>query len=369
MAYARLVFPANTPVLRKLKDIAKVCTGVATSINQLEFITPTSSELISAESAGWTLADADSAFESNGVASKVEYRLYSNCVNSSKQKFCALKCFNPFNQVTLSGDKVITYPTTTSITGGLVVTAGTSVTNSSLTSEALFLRTALNGNTTNWSVTDNSSIDISANEFYISVSNRKLIIANTFSFNSISGILEFPETVNTAFYNNVPMVAFTARSPLQDAVSGGSVASPPTISAISNSIRVNGTSTSSGASATIFRLAALVDWFNSRDTIRSNRNITSTFFTDCLSIQPPLTLASDTLLAYPLQEMISVRSSMGEGIHNYSRLTETYITNRQPTTVTNGHEMTINNGASYVILTLGNSADSTNMRSICIKKA
>ena len=84
MAYAKLVFPANTFVLRKLKEVARFATGQISSVSDLEFADQSLSEIVITDSPGWSL-EAQS-FESAGTATESQYRLKALCVNNSKYK-------------------------------------------------------------------------------------------------------------------------------------------------------------------------------------------------------------------------------------------------------------------------------------------
>ena len=100
MAYARLFFPSagiTSIPQKRLKDIAKFCTGAVSSVADLEFAFQANSTVITTEPAGWTMADAASALESTGVATITEYRLQAPCVNTSKIKYCALSAWNTSN--------------------------------------------------------------------------------------------------------------------------------------------------------------------------------------------------------------------------------------------------------------------------------
>lgn len=366
MAYAKIIFPANTHVLKKLKDIAKFCAGQVTSTSQFESATTSLSTVVTTEAAGWTLADSNSSFEATGTATKAEYRVKATCVVTSKTKFCAIKAFNAISSPT-SATVSISSPTAVATTGRLITTIGTDTTGSALTNETFFIKTSNATNAgANWVVTDQSAVDLSATEFYVSCTNRKIIIVSSGTTNIISGVLEFEETRHTQAFSCLPVINFSSRLFTTNFSLGGTAGSP-SIDTTNNTVSATGGSTSTGGSTTINQVCGLTNWYSKIDTLRMNRTHYD-FFSNALLVQPPPELNTQDEYVYPLVELISVQTSAGEGIFNYSKLTDLYLTYRLSATVANGFEITV--GAdTYVIVTIGISTSPTDMRSLCIKKA
>lgn len=350
MAYATLAFASTVSVAQKLKDIVKVVTGAATSVGQLEFATQAASEIINTEPAGWTLADAASALEVSGTATKTEYRVSAPCVDSSKTKFAALslrdRSFNN-NQTTLT----VPRPTASGTSGVMYIPIGTGTSGTALQNlcgEPLTM-TDVSG-TSAWSFTA-LHMGTAGTTYYISVSARKLVVVApsnqaTGNFSTFM-VLEFPETPATVSYNNIPFAQLQYYNP-RTANTGDydfdSIGSGQT-----------------GAENAVYRGVGFTNWYRSTTFTRVSR-FTDTEFTSDFVFFPTVPAVVTNPVGggslYPLLPIIDIRSAYGEGIHYYSSLTDVYYT----ATGITGDTITVG-GDTYVICTLGGS------RSICLKKA
>lgn len=350
MAYATLAFASTVSVAQKLKDIIKVVTGAATSVSQLEFATQAASEVINTEPAGWTLADAASALEASGTATKTEYRVSAPCVDSSKTKFAALSLRDRSSS---NANTAVTLPrpTASGTSGVMYIPIGSGVSASALVNlcgEPLIMQDG-----TGTSCVSNTALHmgVAGTTYYISVSARKLVVVapsnqNTANLSTFM-ILEFPETPATVAYNNVPF-AQIQYSNLRTA-NGGSYDF--------NSIG-NGSTT---VEAFVHRGVGFTNWYRSTDFARANRFNDTEFTSDFVFLPTVPAVVTNPVgggSLYPLMPIIDVRSAYGEGIHYYSSLTDVYYT----ATGISGDTITVG-GDTYVICTVGNS------RSICLKKA
>jgi hypothetical protein len=80
---------------------------------------------------------------------------------------------------------------------------------------------------------------------------------------------------------------------------------------------------------------------------------------------PVLTVNSSGTSAYPLLPLVDVRTTHGEGIHNYSSLTEMYMTYRSAAYAGQGDTLTVG-ATEYIVLQVGDAT--TNYRAYAIKK-
>ena len=76
---------------------------------------------------------------------------------------------------------------------------------------------------------------------------------------------------------------------------------------------------------------------------------------------------SSNAAAYSLAPIVDIRYGVGDGIHNYSSLTDVYQVSRTPNYGGVGDESTLSNGDTYVFLTIG--IASQDVKTIAIKKA
>lgn len=353
MAYAKLTFSSTATVQQKLKDIAKVCTGAATTVAGLEFAIQSQSEVVSAEPAGWTMADAASALEVSGTATINEYRLQSPCVNTSKIKYCALTVYSLYTTITASlATTTNTRPAAGATTGYLWAPIGTGVTANTLDNAGFVARQFKNNDSSNRSFVAANTISIgSALEIYVSVTNRKLILF-TFVAGAVSQIilnLEFPETINTTSGSNLPAINITCNS--------------FTAANSATALMLNGdTIANTSSNATLNKTAYLPNWFSSLTRTRSNISADGALQLHYLPTVPSASISSSGIPVFPLMPIIDVRTTVGEGVHDYSALTGTYQSYRTSTYNMHGDEFSYS-GTTYVFLTVGAN------RIIAVKKA
>jgi len=350
MAYARLIFPSTVTVQQKLKEIANVCTGGITSNTQLEFANTSQSIVINTEPAGWSIADANSSIEATGTATKVQYRLSAPCVNSSKTKYCELGALTS-QTITSSVSQNNTRPAAAATTGYLWIPIGSAVSANTLTNAIWYFNNyggAAGGQTVN---VYGLSLSSSATEYFISVTNRKLIVFASSVNNgpTIHMNLEFPETQHTSIWSNLPFINIF----------------------LNDSSRTNGTeplSTNSiaGGPQSIYKTAWFTNWYDMTSGTRTQVRADQTLGQYYIPNSPSQSITSSGTPVYPLCEFVDVRTTKGEGVHNYSVLTNTYYTYKTTNYSASGDETTIG-GDTYVLLTIGSS--STYWRTIAIKKA
>ena len=196
--------------------------------------------------------------------------------------------------------------------------------------------------------------------------NRKLIV---FSASGSLGPcivmnLEFPENIQTTSANNLPFININMAIASQDSDPTGSnlILLPNYLS--------RGAAT---GGSTIYRHAWLTNWYDSISKTRQTQlaGYAGTTFAGYLnpyyiSVNPSLSVNSAGTSVYPLIEFVDVRYSRGEGIHNYSTLTDTFYTYRSSSYSASGDEITVGSD-TYVTLTLGSST--ANYKTICVKKA
>ncbi len=353
MAYAKLTFSSTATVQQKLKDIAKVCTGAATTVADFEFAIQGASEIVNTEPAGWTMADAASALETSGTASINEYRLQSPCVNTSKIKYCALTVYSLNNATVGAGATTNnTRPASGATTGSLWAPIGTGVSANSLQNAGfaalVFSNAAIAAARI---ITTSSRINIgSALEIFISVSNRKLIL---FAFvGTVSQIimnLEFPETAHTIANSNLPLINITTIN------FAGSNTGATVTNGTTHTNTINGNSE-------LVKYAYFTNWFSMLTRTRSNISADDGLQLHWLPTVPSATMSSAGTPLFPLLPIIDVRTVIGEGIHDYSALTETYQSFRTSAYNMYGDEFSYS-GTTYVFFTVGAN------RIIAVKKA
>ena len=339
MTYAALSFSATVTAGQRLKDIAKVITGAATVVTSLEFATQGSSEIVATEPAGWTMADSGSALETSGTATRVEYRFRAPCVNTSKTKYAAIASYTGY-----SGQGTNTRNAATDTSGVLYLYTGSGVSGNAMVNTSVIPLSY--GQSGSYAGAWNPTINIGGTaQYIISVTNRKIVIVapsvQNSSINGIQAHLEFPETSATNLYNNVPSVAFCSYA-------------PTTASSGVNSLVKAGTS----STGTINRIIATTQWYRQSDGARSNRFMDdSSTFPYCPTLPVAGIDPGTGLTQNPLIPILDFRHQYGEGVHDYSALTDLYFTR------TVGHLDTITvGGDTYVGLTQNN-------RYFCVKKA
>lgn len=346
MTYAVLSFASTVTAGQRLKDMAKVITGAATSVTDLEFATQASSEIIAAESAGWTLADADSALEASGTATKVEYRFSAPCVNTNKTKYAAIAAYALYYRLT-TGTVTNTKVASNSTTGYLYLFGGGGVSGGALLNPGVLplTFTSINQNDMYYYPAINIG---SAAQYIISVTNRKIIIlgpsASSASINSLQSILEFPETSSAIVSPNTPSVSYNYYA--QTATTNSSV------------VTATSFSTDANVDNFVYKLTALINWYRYSSNNRTTRVAEdATNFMYCPTVPVAGIDPATGLTQNPLIPLLDFRQAFGEGTHDYSSLTNLYFTRsiNHLDTITVG-------GDTYVSLRV-------NDRSFCVKKA
>jgi len=361
MAFARLIFPVGTTVQQKLKDIAKICTGATTTTANLEFASQTNSTVVSTESAGWTLADAASAFEANGTATNTSYRLSSPCVNTSKTKYCELSAW--VNQgYAANGIIANTRPAAAATTGYMYIPIGTGVSANALVNPIWYLGTVYNNNGSG--VFTAYAVDLSNTtstlEYFVSVSARKLVVVAAGSTAIMN--LEFPETAHTTQWNNLPLININIGSPQ----TVNNIATPTVAAYPANYVFLGGAI----AGFYFYQSSWFTNWYSVVDGLRSVYRSAD----DCLKSYymptPPSrgTNASGNSV-FPLNPFIDIRHTRGEGTHNYSALTDVYYTTRIGTYTGRGEEIVAPNGDTYVLTSAFNTIGTPTPRVLALKKA
>lgn len=345
MAYALLTFSSGVTQPQRLKDIAKVITGAATAVTDLEFATQGSSEIVSSEPAGWTMADATSALEASGTATRAEYRFSAPCVDTSKIKYAGIGIYG---QWSYNSNNTITNPKTT--TGNSIyLYTGSGVASSAVTNPVVgpFTIGDITGTSAFWYP---AIVATGAFQYIISVTNRKIIVvAPTNQNNSINGIqmvLEFPETSATTLYNNVPVMCYHSF----DMKVGNTGVVGPDVD-VNRAVAQNG-------EVAVNRIAGFSNWFR-----RSANNRAVRFADDCTNFLycPTVPVAginpSTGQTQNPLIPILDFRQTFGEGTHDYSSLTGLYFTR----TIVHLDTITVG-GDTYVGI-------AQNGRFFCVKKA
>ena len=358
MAYAKLVFPAETFVLRKLKEVVRFATGQISSVSNLEFADQSLSEIVITDAPGWSLQAQ--SFESSGTATISDYRLTAPCVNTSKYKNLRIR-------TTASGDRVSghfttqtpwnTAPSSTSTTGYGVFIMGSSWTSTTLNNSTWQITAA--GSAANVGLPENVGVpyfNMNGTTIHVFSSQRKLIVFSGDGALKLTyaSMLEFPETQHTIKHSNIPCLVSTTKYAHSD--------SPYKVTATG----VTPGGTGSTDTYNYFYQHFFTDWYSPSLGTRTVRAIWD-YGTNNVEYfsTPTLNITSAGQTAYPLIPMTDIRTIYGEGIHNYSTLTDMYITYRESAYV--GHGDTIDvNGTDYVIMQVGDSA--ANYRAFAIKK-
>jgi hypothetical protein len=361
MAYARLIFSTSATVQQKLKEITNICVGGITSNTQLEFANTQQSIVITTEPAGWTIADANSAIESAGVATKVQYRLSSPCVNPSKTKYCELGAVTDSLLGPNQGTRTNTRPAADATAGHLWIPIGTGVSANTLTNAIWYYNAWVNtaAGVNYQGVIYDVFLSSSFTEYFVSVTNRKLIvISNGVSYASTTNgpavimNLEFPETTHTTMWSNLPFINIFMNDSTRTL--GGDTASTNIITGSTNT--------------SVFRSAWLTNWYDMTTGTRAATKADQILAQYYMPNIPSRSITSSGTTVLPLCEFIDIRSSKGEGVHNYSTLTNTYYTYKTPNYVACGDEAVIGSD-TYVLITIGGNTSTSYLRTIAIKKA
>jgi hypothetical protein len=354
MAYAKLVFPAGTFALKKLKEIARFATGVVTSTSNLEFADQSLSEIVITDAPGWTLQAQ--SFEATNTATATQYRLTAPCVDSSKNKAVLM---GTYSLRTLSADyntsAAYAAPATAATTAFLWFQMGSSWTGSTL-----------NNPTTIWqSVTrradvgglgyrNDPGVGLSSDTIHVFSSARKLIIFGIESSGNVSmaSILEFKETAHTTKNNNIPAMCSNANR----------------FDADSPAVTVPTVLLSMGQIFNVYYSHQLVNWHVPALGTRATRNESDYGINNLEFFTSPanLNITSTGTTAYPLIPFTDIRTIYGEGIHNYSDLTDFYITYRGAAYTSQGDTLTVGSD-TYVVLQCGPAT--ANYRAFAVKKA
>jgi len=351
MAYARLIFSSSVTVQQKLKEIANVCVGGITSNTQLEFANTSQSIVINTEPAGWSIADANSAIEATNTATKVQYRLSAPCVNTGKTKYCELSALAS-QALTTSGTAVNTRPAAAATTGYLWVPIGSAVSANTLTNAIWYFNSYSPTGGTATTTVFNPNLSSTVTEYFISVTNRKLIVFASSGGNGPAIImnLEFPETSHTTTWGNLPFINIF----LNDSSRPAPISEPQSTNYINSN------------SQSVYRTAWFTNWYDITTATRAQVRADQALGQFYMPNPPSLTINSSGTSLYPLYPFVDTRMSKGEGFHNYSSLTNTYYTYRTAAYTTSGDEITVGSD-TYVVLTIGSAT--TYNRCICIKKA
>ena len=361
MAYAKLVFPSGTFVLRKLKEIARFATGQITTNANLEFADQNLTEISIIDPPGWTLQSQ--TFEASGTATATGYRLTAPCVNGSKNKCVYMDTYveDSFLSLTTAWTYT-TRPASTATAGNVILRLGSSwsgTTLNNITSRPNgfygYHNSGIPGNTVEKAYFLAPALD--ANEIYVFCSARKIILVTpeTSGMSQITSILEFPETSHTMQHNNIPALASSARYLSSVAPNEFTVTADPTMTLAGN-----------GVTHYYYQVQQLVNWYNPALGTRANRGLQD-YGTDNLKAMsiPSLNITSGGQTAYPLVPITDIRVVYGEGIHDYSKLTDMYVTFRESSYIGQGDTIDVS-GVKYAIVQVGESA--SNYRALAIKK-
>jgi hypothetical protein len=358
MAFAKLVFNSTHTVGQKLKDMAKVCSGAATSVADLEFADQVQSYIVTTEPAGWTLADANSALEATGTATRNSYRLSAPTVAGNKTKYCELSVWDsPYVDWNNNNTRTSSRFTATSVGGQFYApigtgTAGTDLVNpvwrnqfqQDILGTTAYTRIGMNFGST-------------ALTIFISVTARKLCVHGPSNVVANPGPcvvlnLEFPETAATTRYNNLPFLNINVSNTGANNV---------------GEIQINRIGGSGGSNSEGWKTAWFTDWYDETTDTRASRNMELTSTTNNLWIgtPPSLTVNNSGASLYPLVPFYDLRKN--GTAHNYSSLTDVYYTYRTSSYATQEDEITVGSD-TYVILQIG-TTPTTNYRALAFKKA
>lgn len=355
MAYAKLVFPSGTFVLRKLKEIVRFATGQISSVSNLEFADQVFSEIVISDAPGWSLQAQ--SFESTGTATVSEYRLIAPCIDTSKNKCLRIKTSalgDHTRDVITSWE---TAPASTSTTGFGVFIMGSSWTSTTLNNSTGYVSNTTGTGATTLELAKPTHFNMNGSTIYVFSSQRKLIIfsGDDGSIFTYGSMLEFPETQHTIKHSNIPCLVSTSRQANAD--------SP-------NKIAAAGTTIPAGAYGyqefIYYYHHFFTNWYSPPLGTRANRAIWDYGINNVAFFSTPaLNITSAGQTAYPLIPMTDIRTVYGEGIHNYSALTDMYITYRESAYTGYGDTIDVN-GTDYVIMQVG--TDVSNYRAFAIKK-
>lgn len=375
MAYAKLVFSNGTYVLKKLKEIIRFATGQISTTADLEFADSSLSELVITEPPGWTLQAQ--SFEASGTATYSSYRITAPCVDGSKNK-CVLVNTKAKHTETTDSIGYVNYsaaffpPSSSATSGYLELSIGSSWTSTTLNNKTFSLFSFATNAVNSAEVTIIlPGASLTANTIYIFCSNRKFIVFGNedTGLYMYSSILEFPETIHTTKHNNIPVLLSEARrADRQSPKVYPKVSANATVTSnIGYGPGNNDTGYIAGGTYVYDYKQFFVNWYNPILNTRTNRATWDYGINNIEIITAPtaLNINSSGVGAYPLIPMTDVRLDYGEGIHNYSALTDMYITYRASGYTGNGDTLDVN-GTDYVILQVGDAA--TNYRAFAIKK-
>lgn len=358
MAYAKLVFPAGTFALKKLKEIARFATGVVTSTSNLEFADQTLSEIVITDPAGWSLQGQ--SFEATNTATSSSYRLTAPCVDASKNKAVLMGTYStrqladdydgPWGQATA----YYAVPSTAATTAFLWFQMGSSWSGNTLNNPTTIWQSLIQNSAVYSAATRNDpGVGLSSSTIYVSATARKIIVFGVEStgITNMASILEFKETAHTTKNSNIPALCsnaarFDADSPVVTAAAISSAA---------------------GTVHNIYYSHQLANWFVPALGTRAIRNESDYGINNVEFFTSPATLnitASGTA-AYPLIPLTDIRTVYGEGIHNYSDLTDFYITYRGAGYSAQGDTLTVGSD-TYVVLQCGPAT--ANYRAFAVKK-
>lgn len=206
--YARLVFPSYLNVREKVRDIARLIQDSSTgnaSLNNLEFISVTDSELFPGVNSGWSLVTGSIPAAGTAIGTEDrEYIFQCDCVNSSKKKYVSIAS---------NGATSVENSNSTPLLLSPYVDYGTATQNS-------LLRTTSSTSTAYRKI----GVGDGNGTVYVFASPRKLIIAGQNYYTTTGATflmmhLEFEETGQTQFYNLIPQAYFyysTAADGAQD---------------------------------------------------------------------------------------------------------------------------------------------------------
>ena len=356
MAYAKLVFPAGVTALKKLKEIARFATGVITSTANLEFADSVLSEVVITDAAGWSLQAQ--SFESSGTATATSYRLTAPCVNVAKNKCVLMGTYSARSAASpavLGATGSYVAPTSVATTGFLWFQAGASWSVSTLNNPTTIWQTVttISGGSAANATRNDPGVGLSSDTIFVSSTGRKLMVfaVESTGITSMASVLEFKETAHTTKNNNIPLLCsnstrFDADSPIVTATN----------------LNVAG-----GASANVYYSHQLVNWYVPALGTTTTRNLSDygVNITEFFTSPATLNITSLGAPAYPLIPITDIRTVYGEGIHNYSDLTDFYITYRGAAYTAQGDTLDVA-GTTYVIVQCGLAAAS--YRAFAIKK-
>jgi hypothetical protein len=360
MAYAKLVFPSGTYALQKLKEIARFSTGLISSTANLEFADQGLSEIVILDAPGWSLADSQ-VFETSGVATASSYKIFANCVDSAYKKYARLSAYDARTFSAFSGGSIRTVynnlVASSATAGFLNIQLGTGFSSGSLQNATWYLNYLQKGVTSGTNYTHTANIpgpSLSESTIYVFASSRKIIavIPETTGRCDLASILEFPMTTHAIKNSLLPALAVTSRY----------------LSADSPSVAQD-TPTSSSASNLVWNFYYSCQLSNWRDISSDSfgRKNLSDYGSNNIEFfsTPSLNINSSGATAYPLIPFSDIRTVYGEGIHNYSKLTDMYLTYRESSYNGQGDTITVD-GTDYVIMQVGDAI--ANYRALAIKK-